>query len=223
MYKTISNKIIREFNPCYDPSKYITDENEELSVKQWIEKYKNVVPIKDIFWLLIRKEYLSYKDLRLFAVWCAREALKLIKNPDERSVEACNVAERYANKQATKKELIEAHEAIVEATKYLDNIDNVDNYKHNSIISSIIFHAVSIASFVYSDDDYNDNLNIDDDYYSSFSTFVIVNNTAVAARFDAYDAANADGKNDIDAEKISSIVKDKTHYRQLNQLLTYFE
>jgi hypothetical protein len=109
MYKTISNKIIREFKPCYDPSKFITDENEKLPIKNWVQKYRNIIPAKDIFWLLLRKEFISEKDLRLFAVWCAREALKLVENPDERSVEACNVAERYANGKATKEELLAAH------------------------------------------------------------------------------------------------------------------
>src|SRR5574340_461793 len=48
------------------------------------------------------------KNLRLFAVWCAREALKLINNPDSRSVAACDVAERYANGEATDAELAAA-------------------------------------------------------------------------------------------------------------------
>jgi hypothetical protein len=115
MYKTVSNEIIRKFNPCYDPSKAIKDETEELSVKQWVEKYRNVVPTKDIIWLLSRTEFLSEKDLILFVVWCAREALKLIENPDERSVNACNVAERYANGQATKEELLAAHDVAYDA------------------------------------------------------------------------------------------------------------
>jgi hypothetical protein len=111
MYKTISNKIIRTFNPCYDPSEVIKDENEELPIKDWVQKYRNVVPANDIIWLLSRKEFISEKDLILFVVWCAREALKLFENPDERSVEACNVAERYANGQATKEELWVAYDA----------------------------------------------------------------------------------------------------------------
>jgi hypothetical protein len=115
MYKTISNEIIRQFNPCYDPSKFITDENEELPIKDWVQKYRKIVPAKDIIWLLLRNEFLSEKDLRLFAVWCARESLKLIANPDERSVEACNVAERYTNRQATKDELDAAYNAAYAA------------------------------------------------------------------------------------------------------------
>ena len=48
------------------------------------------------------------KTQRLFAVWCAREALKLYDNPDPRSVTACDVAERYANGKATDEELAAA-------------------------------------------------------------------------------------------------------------------
>ena len=45
------------------------------------------------------------RDLRLFSVWCAREALKLVKEPDERSINACDVSERFANGEATQEEL----------------------------------------------------------------------------------------------------------------------
>lgn len=107
--KTISNRIIRKLNPCYDPSEVVKDENEELPVKEWVAKYRNLVNRKsDIIWLLCNKLYMSERDLRLFAVWCAREALKLVESPDPRSIEACNVAERYANGEATTKELAAA-------------------------------------------------------------------------------------------------------------------
>jgi hypothetical protein len=141
MYKTISNAIIRKFNPCYDPSKVIKDENEELTVKQWIEKYMNVVPAKDILWLLLRKEFMPEKDLRLFAVWCAREALKLIENPDKRSVNACNVAERYANGEATKEELLSAYDAAHNAANdaYID-----DHNAHASVL--VAYYAATYAA-----------------------------------------------------------------------------
>ena len=51
------------------------------------------------------------RTARLFAVWCARQALKLIDNPDTRSVTACDVAERYANGEASLAELAVAWEA----------------------------------------------------------------------------------------------------------------
>ena len=109
--KTINNALIRSLTPCYDPSTYVKDEAETLPILDWVEKYRGTVPDKDIIWLLCHEEFLSGKQLRLFAVWCARGALKLIDNPDPRSVEACNVAERYANGEATDEELDAAYAA----------------------------------------------------------------------------------------------------------------
>jgi len=51
------------------------------------------------------------RTARLFAVWCAREALALMDDPDPRSLAACDVAERYANGEATDKELDAARDA----------------------------------------------------------------------------------------------------------------
>jgi hypothetical protein len=55
------------------------------------------------------------RTARLFAVWCAREALKLVANPDPRSIAACDVAERYANGAATKDEIDAACDAACDA------------------------------------------------------------------------------------------------------------
>lgn len=119
--KTISNKIIRKLCPCYDPSEVVKDENEELPVKEWVVKYRDLVKDKsDIIWLLCNKLYMSSKDMRLFAVWCAKEALKLVKSPDQRSIEACNVVERYAKGEATKEELEDAARAASNAADYWD-------------------------------------------------------------------------------------------------------
>ena len=43
------------------------------------------------------------KEIRLFAVWCARQVQHLMT--DQRSVDALDVAERFANGDATKEEL----------------------------------------------------------------------------------------------------------------------
>ena len=115
MEKYINNKLIRSFNPCYDPSEKISDETETLPVIEWVTKYRAMVPAQDIIWMLCRKEFMSDRDCRLFAVWCARAALKLIDTPDCRSVEACNVAERYANGEATEDELTAAGAAAWDA------------------------------------------------------------------------------------------------------------
>ena len=114
--KVINNQLIRSFEPCYDPSTKGIPDNETLPVKEWVEKHRSIVPPQDILWLLLRREFYSDRQLMIFAVWCAREALKLVVSPDPRSVEACNVAERYANGDATYEELSEAWDAALTAS-----------------------------------------------------------------------------------------------------------
>ena len=65
--------------------------------------------------LLRKVETWDNRTARLFAVWCARETLKLVDNPDPRSVNACDVAERYANGEATDEELAAASAAAGDA------------------------------------------------------------------------------------------------------------
>jgi hypothetical protein len=196
MYKTISNKIIREFKPCYDPSEVIKDENEELAIKEWVKKYREVVPDKDIIWLLSRTEFLSKKDLILFVVWCVKEALKLIETPDERIVEVCNVAERYANDQATKEELLTARDAANDVVNIASSNVARDAANAAYIAACIavydktdttytVFHYASAASF----------------YASTVALYASYDVTSDAAYANYYAARSA----------------------QLDQLLTYFE
>jgi hypothetical protein len=106
--KQITFQEIRELNPCYDPAKFLSEDwtgtvIDILNVKE--------CPAEDRLWVVLREEFIDAKTLRLFAVWCAREALKLVENPDVRSIDACNVAERYANGEATDEELSAAWDA----------------------------------------------------------------------------------------------------------------
>lgn len=64
--------------------------------------------IDDALWAtrcLIGKD----RDLRLYAVWCARQVPYFMK--DKRSIESVNVAERFANGRATSEELAAARDA----------------------------------------------------------------------------------------------------------------
>lgn len=68
-------------------------------------------------WTATRVGVMSDRDLRLFAVRCARRAPHLMK--DQRSIAALDVAERYANGEASKGELSAAYaaaRAAVDAT-----------------------------------------------------------------------------------------------------------
>ena len=98
-------QIIRDFEPCYDPIKHLPED--------WQGSLMDVllmdkIPASDKIWLAVQPSLLSDKILRLFAVDCARKALDKISNPDPRSVEACNVAEKFAKGEATDEELAAA-------------------------------------------------------------------------------------------------------------------
>ena len=59
-----------------------------------------------VIWMATRQGVLTDRELRLFAVWCVRQAQHLLT--DQRSITAIDVAERYANGEATDEELAAA-------------------------------------------------------------------------------------------------------------------
>lgn len=116
MKTKITYKDISEFNPCYDPSEIGMSKGYSATILEFIDEFEGKVKNKeDIIWLLARKEYMTDQAMRLFAVWCTRKTLKLVKNPDERSINVCNVAESYANGQATKEDLVASRNIAREA------------------------------------------------------------------------------------------------------------
>jgi len=62
-----------------------------------------------LIWVAIQPDVLTDKELRLFAVFCARSVQHLMT--DARSVNAIDVAERHANGEATDEELAAAWDA----------------------------------------------------------------------------------------------------------------
>tara|TARA_R110000787_G_scaffold21425_1_gene63361 strand:+ start:891 stop:1604 length:714 start_codon:yes stop_codon:yes gene_type:complete len=95
----ISYKQIMDLDPCYDPGEVGMPKDYEASIVDFIVEYRSRVnSSSDIHWVLCRNEFLSNKELRLFAVWCARQVQRLMK--DERSIKALDVAEKFANGKA---------------------------------------------------------------------------------------------------------------------------
>jgi len=105
---------LRKFSPCYDPTKYLP-ENWQGTVIDIL----NVTdcPTEDRLWVVLRKEFMTDKQLRLFAVWCARQALAIPGNESEVCSNTCDVAERYANGEATKEEFAAARAAAWAAAR----------------------------------------------------------------------------------------------------------
>ncbi len=68
-----------------------------------------------VIWIATRRGVLTDRELRLFAVWCARQVQHLLTDP--RSINAIDVAERYANGEATDRELTAASAAAIAAAR----------------------------------------------------------------------------------------------------------
>ena len=112
MKTKITYKQLISKDACYDPIEIGMPKNYSDTIPNFINEYRDKVKNKeDIIWAVCHKDYMTDKDMRLFAVWCAREALKLIDTPDPRSVKACDVAESFANGNATNEELAAAWDA----------------------------------------------------------------------------------------------------------------
>ena len=104
--KTLAD--IRKLDPCYDPARYAPEDWQGTALD--VLKAEQI-PAQDRIWVVCHEGWIDDRTLRLFAVWCAREALKLVESPDPRSINACDVAERYANGEATNEELSAARAA----------------------------------------------------------------------------------------------------------------
>ena len=69
-------------------------------------------------WIATRPDVLDDRTLRLFAVYCARSVQHLMT--DQRSIDAVDVAERYAHGHATDDELAAARGAAMDAMDAMD-------------------------------------------------------------------------------------------------------
>ena len=112
--RTVTLNEIRSFDPCYDPVKYLPENWEGTAID-----ILNVTdcPAQDRLWVVLHNYFLSDRDLRLFAVWCARQALAITGNESDVCSNACDVSERYANGDATKEELAAARAAARDAAR----------------------------------------------------------------------------------------------------------
>ena len=76
---------VRSWEPCYDPALFLPED--------WQGTALDILAVEDCpaidrLWVAIREECVDARTLRLFAVWCVRQALALIDDPDQRSVAA---------------------------------------------------------------------------------------------------------------------------------------
>lgn len=113
IYTTLNR--IREHGPCTNGWRKLLAhlgktqaDNEPVSLRTILESNG----LDDALWCLRAVDGYR-KEMRLYAVWCARQVQHLLTDP--RSLAALDVAERYAHGQATDDELFEARVAASEA------------------------------------------------------------------------------------------------------------
>jgi hypothetical protein len=113
--RTTLNKI-RAHNPCREGWEKLlrglnkTQPDDEVL---WIDQILDCNGLNDALWCLRAVEGFD-REIRLFAVWCARRVQHLMTDP--RSVAALDVAERYARGEASDAELEAARAAAAAAT-----------------------------------------------------------------------------------------------------------
>ena len=103
---------IRSWKPCYEPNRHLSEGWAGTAID--ILKHE-LIPSQDKLWVVCKEEVLNARTLRLFAVWCARQVQHLMT--DARSITALDVAERFANGDATQAELAAARAAARGAAK----------------------------------------------------------------------------------------------------------
>jgi hypothetical protein len=124
--KRFTTADIRKWNPCYDPSRYLAETWQGTALDILNDSR---IPFQDRLWVIMRKDLVSEKLMRRFAVWCARQVQGLM--PDERSLYALDVAEAYAENRwliddvyyaaAWEDELYAARDAANAATRDVEN------------------------------------------------------------------------------------------------------
>jgi hypothetical protein len=107
---------IEEFADCYDACAEGCAWAKKNCPTGTMQEAWEKLPWEFMLWVARRPGVLTDRELRLFAVDCARRALGRVKNPDPRSVRAVEVAEAIANGKATVEQLAEARKGAASAS-----------------------------------------------------------------------------------------------------------
>ena len=108
--KTITLEKFKTFDPCWMKTEEGREKLEEIGRKK--ERWTALgileleeVSTKDKLWAVLREELIEAPVLHEFACRCVEEALKLVKNPDPRSVAAIEAKRRWLRGEIGDEEL----------------------------------------------------------------------------------------------------------------------
>ena len=118
--KRITVDLVMSYNPCYD-RKHI---EKLFNGKTWLSPLTvlkmDSVSYEDKLWLLLRNEFISDKDMRLFACDCAEKSLPIFEKQfpkDTRPRKTIETARLFANGNASQEELDAARDAAWAAAR----------------------------------------------------------------------------------------------------------
>ena len=117
MMLTTTLAAIRKHEPCADGWAKLLHTLNKTTADDDLVTFADILDsngIDDALWALRAVEGHD-RELRLFAVWCARQVQHLMTDP--RSLAALDVAERYAHGTATHAELAAARAAVLAAAR----------------------------------------------------------------------------------------------------------
>ena len=110
--KTITVKMVRKFNPCYDPTTLEgIDENTKMTLLEAMDLKS--IPDKDKAWLA--SNFMTETQCRVFAIWCAKRCKTNVQETKEyiKAIEGY-----YLKKTVSKEELEAARRAAVMAANW---------------------------------------------------------------------------------------------------------
>ena len=113
----ITVPMIRDWEPCYDPTRYV-NENWEGTI--WDILGHTELSTKDKFWVVLREELLPADLLHEFACRCAEDVLHVFEKKypnDDRPRKAIEAKRRYVEGKINKEELAAAREAAWSAAR----------------------------------------------------------------------------------------------------------
>jgi hypothetical protein len=105
--KTFTIQDIRALKPCTDPTKWVPED--------WTGTIADILGMPNVrhsdkLWVTLR--FLPVMSRVAFALYNGRTALKCVKNPDPRSVAACDAVEGYIQGTVSKEQLLTARNAV---------------------------------------------------------------------------------------------------------------
>ncbi len=120
--KSISLEEFKGFRPCWLETatgarrlERIGSRKERWTAMDILDLPESEVSAEDKIWAVTKAEIIEEEKLHEFACRCAEEALKLVKDPDPRSVAAIEAKRKWLKGEITDEELVAARGAAWDA------------------------------------------------------------------------------------------------------------